>query len=62
MLAFMKKFENLMIQALMVMMALVLALATVDLGWLVVSDLREQPISCSVWSSFWTSSACSCWY
>ncbi len=43
MLAFMKKFENLMIQALMVMMALVLALATLDLGWLIIRDLMEQP-------------------
>ncbi len=43
MLAFMKKFENLMIQALMIMMALVLALATLDLGWLIIRDLMQQP-------------------
>jgi uncharacterized membrane protein (DUF373 family) len=43
MLAFMKKFEKLMIQALMIMMALVLALATLDLGWLIIKDLMEQP-------------------
>lgn len=43
MLTFMKKFEKLMIQALMIMMALVLALATLDLGWLIIRDLMEQP-------------------
>lgn len=43
MLAFMKKFEKLMIQALMIMMALVLALATLDLGWLIIRDLMQQP-------------------
>ncbi len=39
----MKKFEKLMIQALMIMMALVLAFATLDLGWLIIKDLMEQP-------------------
>lgn len=43
MLNLMKQFEKLMIQALMVMMALVLGLATLDLGWLIVKDLMEQP-------------------
>lgn len=43
MIVFMKKFEKVMIQALMAMMALVLALATLDLGWLIIKDLIEQP-------------------
>lgn len=43
MLILMKKFEKLMIQALMIMMALVLAFATLDLGWLIVKDVMEQP-------------------
>ncbi len=33
-----------MIQALMVMMAIVLGLATVDLGWLIVKDIMEAPM------------------
>ncbi len=37
-----KKFEKIMIQALMVMMAIVLGLATLDLGWLIVKDIRES--------------------
>jgi len=43
MLTIMKHFEKVVIQVLMVMMALVLALATIDLGWLIVQDLMEQP-------------------
>jgi uncharacterized membrane protein (DUF373 family) len=39
-----KRFEKLMIQALMVMMAIVLAFATIDLGWLIVKDLLESPV------------------
>jgi len=33
-----------MIQALMVMMAVVLGLATVDLGWLIIKDIIESPM------------------
>lgn len=43
MLNLMKQFEKHVIQILMVMMAIVLALATLDLGWLIVKDLMEQP-------------------
>lgn len=32
-----------MIQALMVMMAIVLGLATIDLGWLIVKDISQAP-------------------
>jgi len=39
----MKKFERLMIQILMVMMALVLGLAVLDLGWLIMKDILESP-------------------
>jgi uncharacterized membrane protein (DUF373 family) len=43
-----KKFERLMIQILMVMMAVVLALATLDLGWLIIKDIIQQPLLLSV--------------
>jgi len=39
-----KRFEKLMVQALMVMMAIVLGFATIDLGWLIVKDLLESPV------------------
>jgi uncharacterized membrane protein (DUF373 family) len=38
-----KKYERFMIQALMVMMAIVLGFATLDLGWLIVKDIAEVP-------------------
>ena len=43
MLNFLKKFEKIMIQALIIMMAVVLGLATLDLGWLIVKDIIDQP-------------------
>lgn len=43
MITLMKRFEKLMIQSLMVMMALVLAIATIDLGWLIIKDIIEHP-------------------
>lgn len=39
----MKLFEKGLIKVIMVMMVLVLALATLDLGWLIIKDLIEQP-------------------
>ena len=39
-----KKFEKVMIQALMVMMAIVLGLSTLDLGWLIIKDIIEPPL------------------
>jgi uncharacterized membrane protein (DUF373 family) len=39
----MKKYEKFMIQALMVMMAIVLGLATLDLGWLIIKDITHPP-------------------
>ena len=40
---FLKKIEKLMIQVLMVMMAIVLALAILDLGWLIIKDIIHPP-------------------
>lgn len=37
-----KKYEKIMIQALMIMMAIVLGLATLDLGWLIVQDIVKS--------------------
>jgi len=39
-----KKYEKIMIQSLMVMMALVLGLATIDLAWLIVKDILQPPL------------------
>jgi uncharacterized membrane protein (DUF373 family) len=38
-----KKYEKFMIQALMVMMAIVLGIATIDLGWLLIKDFIQPP-------------------
>ncbi len=38
-----KKYEKIMIQSLMVMMAIVLGLATIDLGWLIIKDITKPP-------------------
>jgi len=38
-----KKYEKFIIQALMVMMAIVLGLATLDLGWLIIKDTIKSP-------------------
>jgi uncharacterized membrane protein (DUF373 family) len=43
MLTLLKKCERFLIQALMIMMALVLALATIDLGWTIFKDLSKPP-------------------
>jgi len=48
MFAFLKRYEKWMIQALMVMMAVVLGLATIDLGWIIIKDLIESPFFLSV--------------
>jgi uncharacterized membrane protein (DUF373 family) len=40
-----KKYEKVIIQALMVMMAIVLGLATLDLGWLILKDIIQQPFA-----------------
>ncbi len=38
-----KKYEKVMIQVLMVMMAFVLGLATLDLGWIIIKDITTPP-------------------
>lgn len=38
-----KKYEKLMIQALMIMMAIVLGLATLDLAWIIIIDISQPP-------------------
>ena len=40
-----KKYEKFMIQALMVMMAIVMGLATLDLGWLIIKGIIHPPYS-----------------
>lgn len=44
MFAYLKKFEALITNALMVMMALVILLATVELGWFIIKDLLSPPL------------------
>ena len=44
MLSTLKKLERLMIQILMVMMAIVLCFATIDLGWIIVKDVIQPPV------------------
>ncbi|HSO72157.1 MAG TPA: phosphate-starvation-inducible PsiE family protein [Thermodesulfobacteriota bacterium] len=41
---YLKKLEKFLIHALMVMMALVLLLATVELGWIIVKDIFSPPV------------------
>ena len=38
-----KKYEKIMIQALMIMMALVLGLAILDLAWIIIKDIIQPP-------------------
>jgi uncharacterized membrane protein (DUF373 family) len=44
MFSILKKYEKVMIQALMVMMAIVLGLAALDLGWLIIKDILQPPL------------------
>ncbi len=39
-----KKYEQVIIQVLMAMMAIVLGLATIDLGWLIIKDILQPPV------------------
>lgn len=43
MLGMLKRFERYLIQVLMIMMAFVLLLATVDLGWTIIKDISRPP-------------------
>ena len=44
MLDILKRFERITIQALMLMMAAVVGLATIDLAWILISDIVKPPI------------------
>jgi uncharacterized membrane protein (DUF373 family) len=44
MLDYLKRFEHVIVLALMVMMALVLLLATVELGWIILRDVLTPPV------------------
>jgi uncharacterized membrane protein (DUF373 family) len=44
MIAFLKKFEHWILNALVIMMALVILVSTVELGWIIVKDLAKPPI------------------
>jgi uncharacterized membrane protein (DUF373 family) len=43
MFSILRRYEKIVIQSLMVMMAIVLGLATIDLGWLIVKDIIDPP-------------------
>jgi uncharacterized membrane protein (DUF373 family) len=44
MLNFLKKFERMIITALMVMMVVTISLATIELGWLIIKDIISPPV------------------
>jgi uncharacterized membrane protein (DUF373 family) len=44
MIALIKKFEKFLIFSLVVMMAIVLLLATIELGWIIVKDIATPPL------------------
>lgn len=44
MIQYIKKFEQLIILTLVVMMALVLLLSTVELGWIIITDIVSEPV------------------
>lgn len=44
MLTFLKKFERIIVTALIVLMALTISLATLDLAWLIIKDVITPPI------------------
>lgn len=43
MFSILKKYEKIMIQALMIMMSVVLGFSTLDLGWLIIKDILAEP-------------------
>ena len=43
MFSYLKRYEKFMVSALMIMMAVVLGLATLDLGWLILKDILTAP-------------------
>ena len=43
MLVYLKKFENYILNILIIMIALVILVSTVELGWIIVKDLMKPP-------------------
>ena len=43
MIAFLHKFENLIVTALIIMMVLVILVSTIELGWIIIKDLMGPP-------------------
>ena len=43
MIQFLKKFEQYIVSALIIMMSLVILLATIELGWVIIKDLMRPP-------------------
>ncbi len=41
---YLKKFEKTIVASLMVMMALVLLLSTIELGWIILNDIISPPV------------------
>ncbi|MEJ2098032.1 MAG: phosphate-starvation-inducible PsiE family protein [Deltaproteobacteria bacterium] len=44
MLLFLKKFENVIVRALIIMMIVVVLLSTIELGWIIVKDFLKPPL------------------
>lgn len=44
MIGYIKQFEKMIILALVIMMALVLLLSTVELGWIIIKDISSEPV------------------
>jgi hypothetical protein len=59
MLEYLKKFERIIITALIVMMTLVVFLSTVELGWIIIKDIMTPPV---VLLEIVTSSTCNILY
>lgn len=61
MFGYLKRFKQIIISVLTVMMAFVLLLATIELGWIIVKDVVTPPCFCWRSMSCWKYSGCSCW-
>lgn len=61
MIAMIKKLERMLILALVAMMALVVVLATVELGWIITKDVVSPRFFSWKSRNCWKSLACSCW-
>ena len=59
---YLEKFEELISRALLLMMAAVVLLTTIELGWILAKDVLTPRHPCSCWRSMKFSSclACSC--